>query len=149
MSVGPSTAARFSVSVSVRCSLCCTCLVSVCTANLLANPATSSTLESPLASRPGAKGLGLGDLRPCMNPSAVPRQAQVIAPAGGRGAAPRQPSCCRPPASARARARADTPIRPGERLLAVACGAGGQLLAATDRALYHQAGKAWARLGWE
>src|SRR5262249_20653075 len=34
-------------------------------------------------------------------------------------------------------------------LLAVACGAGGQLLAATDRALYHQAGKAWARLGGE
>src|SRR5262249_41701886 len=42
----------------------------------------------PLASGPGAKGLGLGDLRPCMNPSAVPRQAQVITPAGGRGTAP-------------------------------------------------------------
>ncbi len=52
-------------------------------------------------------------------------------------------------AAARAAARAHAPIRPGERLLAVACGAGGDLLAATDWALYHQTGRAWARLGWE
>jgi hypothetical protein len=52
-------------------------------------------------------------------------------------------------AAARAAARAQAPLRPGERLLAVACGAGGDLLAATDRALYHQAGQAWARLGWD
>ena len=52
-------------------------------------------------------------------------------------------------AAARARARAHAPLRPGERLLAVACSAGGGLLAATGWALYHQAGQAWARLGWE
>ena len=52
-------------------------------------------------------------------------------------------------AAARTRARARAPLQPGERLLAVACGAGGDLLAATDRALYSQAGQAWARLGWE
>jgi hypothetical protein len=51
--------------------------------------------------------------------------------------------------AARAEARAHAPIRPGERLLAVACGAGGELLAATDWALYHQAGQSWARLGWD
>jgi hypothetical protein len=34
-------------------------------------------------------------------------------------------------------------------LLAVACGVGGGLLAATDCALYYQAGQAWARLGWD
>jgi len=52
-------------------------------------------------------------------------------------------------AAARAEARAYAPVRPGERLLAVARGTGGDLLAATDRALYHQAGQAWVRLGWE
>jgi hypothetical protein len=52
-------------------------------------------------------------------------------------------------AAARAEARAHAPLRPGERLLAVACGADGGLLAATDWALYRQAGQAWARLGWE
>jgi hypothetical protein len=51
--------------------------------------------------------------------------------------------------AARAGARARAPIRPGERLLAVACGVGGGLLAATDWALYHQAGQSWARLGWD
>ena len=51
--------------------------------------------------------------------------------------------------AARAAAQAHAPLRPGERLLAVARGAGGELLAATDRALYHQAGQAWARFGWE
>ena len=50
---------------------------------------------------------------------------------------------------AAARARARAPLRPGERLLAVACSAGGELVAATDWALYHQAGQAWARLGWD
>jgi hypothetical protein len=39
--------------------------------------------------------------------------------------------------------------RPGERLLAVARGADGELLAATDRALYRQASQPWTRLGWE
>src|SRR5215831_16399477 len=149
MSVGPSTAARFSVSVSVRCSLCCTCLVSVCTASLLANPATSSTLEAPLASGSGAKGLGSGGPLTMYEPERrFPASASHHA-GWWPGNDPPQPPCCRPPASARARARADAPIRPGERLLAVACGAGGQLLAATDRALYHQAGQAWARLRWE
>ena len=52
-------------------------------------------------------------------------------------------------AAAHAEARAHAPIPPGERLLAVARGAGGGLLAATDWALYHQAGQAWARLGWD
>jgi hypothetical protein len=52
-------------------------------------------------------------------------------------------------AAARAEARSHAPLRPGERLLAVARAAGGQLLAATESALYHQAGQAWARLGWE
>src|SRR5262249_30229456 len=52
-------------------------------------------------------------------------------------------------AAARARVRAHAPLRPGERLLAVACGAGGELLAATDWALYQQAGQSWARLGWD
>jgi hypothetical protein len=52
-------------------------------------------------------------------------------------------------AAARTAARAQAPLRRGERLLAVACGAGGELLAATDWALYHQAGQAWARLGWD
>jgi len=51
-------------------------------------------------------------------------------------------------AAARAGARAYAPLRRGERLLAVARGVGGELLAATDWALYHQAGQAWARLGW-
>ena len=50
--------------------------------------------------------------------------------------------------SARAEARARAPVLPGERLLAVAHGAGGELVAATDRALYHQSGRSWARLGW-
>jgi hypothetical protein len=52
-------------------------------------------------------------------------------------------------AAARAEARAQVLTRPGERLLAVACGAGSELLAATDRALYHRAGQPWTRLGWE
>jgi len=52
-------------------------------------------------------------------------------------------------AAARAEARAHAPVRPGERLLAVAPGTGGELLAATDWALYHQVGQAWVRLGWE
>src|SRR5215472_11735851 len=52
-------------------------------------------------------------------------------------------------AAARAEARAHAPVRPGERLLAVARGTGGELLAATDWALYHQAGQSWARLGWD
>lgn len=52
-------------------------------------------------------------------------------------------------AAARARARAHAPLRPGERLLAVACSVSGELLAATDWALYHQAGQSWARLGWD
>jgi hypothetical protein len=52
-------------------------------------------------------------------------------------------------AAARAEARAHAPVRPGERLLAVARDTGGELLAATDQALYHQAGQAWVRLGWE
>src|SRR5262249_50185061 len=45
----------------------------------------------------GRRTSGRGDLRPCMSTSAVPRQAQVITPAGGRER-PRQPSCCRPAA---------------------------------------------------
>ena len=52
-------------------------------------------------------------------------------------------------AAARAEARAYAPVRPGERLLAVARGADGELSVATDRALYHQASQAWVRLGWE
>lgn len=52
-------------------------------------------------------------------------------------------------AAARAEARAHAPIRPGERLVTVARGTGGELLVATDRAVYHQAGRSWARLGWE
>ena len=52
-------------------------------------------------------------------------------------------------AAARAEARAHADLRPGERLLAVAWAAGGDLLAATDWALYHPTGQAWARLGWE
>ena len=52
-------------------------------------------------------------------------------------------------AAARAEARAHAPVRPGERLLTVARGADGELLAATDWALYHQAGQSWARLGWD
>ena len=52
-------------------------------------------------------------------------------------------------AAARAGVRAHAPLRPGERLLAVARGIGGELSAATDCALYHQAGQSWARLGWE
>jgi hypothetical protein len=52
-------------------------------------------------------------------------------------------------ATVRATARAHAPLRPGERLLAVACGAGGEVLAATDQALHQQAGQAWARLGWD
>ena len=52
-------------------------------------------------------------------------------------------------AAARAETRAHAPLRRGERLLAVARGADGGLLAATDWALYHQAGQSWARLGWD
>jgi hypothetical protein len=51
--------------------------------------------------------------------------------------------------AAREAARAHAPLRPGERLLAVACGADGELLAATNWALYHQRGRSWARLGWD
>ena len=51
--------------------------------------------------------------------------------------------------AARAQARVHVPVQPGERLMAVARGTGGELAAATDRALYHQCGGSWARLGWE
>lgn len=51
--------------------------------------------------------------------------------------------------AARAEARADAPLQPGERLLAVALAVGGGLAVATDRALYHQRGRSWAWLGWE
>jgi hypothetical protein len=51
--------------------------------------------------------------------------------------------------AARAEARADAPLQPAERLLAVARAVGGGLAVATDRALYHQDGRSWARLGWE
>ena len=51
--------------------------------------------------------------------------------------------------AARAGARASAPLRPGEHLLEVACGIGGDLLAATDAALYHEVGQSWARLGWD
>jgi hypothetical protein len=49
----------------------------------------------------------------------------------------------------RAEARAHAPVVPGERLLAVARGAGGELVVATDRALYQQSDRSWGRLGWE
>lgn len=52
-------------------------------------------------------------------------------------------------AAARAGARTHAPLRLGERLLAVACGDRGELSVATDWALYHQDGQAWARLGWD
>jgi hypothetical protein len=51
--------------------------------------------------------------------------------------------------AARTEARANAPLLTGERLLAVARGAGGELVAATDCALYHQTGEVWTRLGWE
>jgi len=51
--------------------------------------------------------------------------------------------------AARAEARAHAPLWPGEHLLAVACGAGGELVAATNWALYHQGGRSWVRLGWD
>jgi hypothetical protein len=51
--------------------------------------------------------------------------------------------------AARAEARAYAPLQSGERLLAVARAVGGGLAVATDRALYHQEGRSWARLGWE
>jgi hypothetical protein len=51
--------------------------------------------------------------------------------------------------AARAQARAHAPFQPGERLLAVARAADGGLAVATDRALHHQHGRSWARLGWE
>ena len=51
--------------------------------------------------------------------------------------------------AARAETRAHAPLRPAEHLLAVACGLDGELLAATDWALYHQTGQAWTRVGWE
>src|SRR5262249_1784342 len=98
MSVGPSTAARFSVSVSARCSLCCTCLISVCTANLPANPAISSTLESPLASGPGAKGLGLGGPSTMYEPERRSPASASHHVGWWPGNDPRQPSCCRPAA---------------------------------------------------
>jgi len=37
---------------------------------------------------------------------------------------------------------------PGERLLAVARDVGGELAVATGRALYHESGRSWSRLGW-
>jgi hypothetical protein len=49
-------------------------------------------------------------------------------------------------AAARAETRAHAPLRPGEHLLAVACSVDGELLAATDWALYHhtgQPGRGW------
>jgi hypothetical protein len=52
-------------------------------------------------------------------------------------------------AASRAEARAHAPLHPGERLLAVARGVGGELFAATDLALYHQIGRDWTRLGWD
>ena len=52
-------------------------------------------------------------------------------------------------AAARAHARAHVLTRRGERLLAVARGADGESLVATDRALYQQASQPWTRLGWE
>jgi len=51
--------------------------------------------------------------------------------------------------AARAEARARAPVQPGDRLLAVSRSASGELAVATDRALYHQSGGSWARLGWE
>jgi hypothetical protein len=51
--------------------------------------------------------------------------------------------------AARAEARAHAPLQPGEWLLAAARAADGGLVVATDRALYHQHGRSWARLGWE
>jgi hypothetical protein len=51
--------------------------------------------------------------------------------------------------AARAEARMQAPLQPGERLLAVARADDGGLAVATDRALYHQQGRSWARLGWE
>jgi len=52
-------------------------------------------------------------------------------------------------AAARAEVRAHAPIRPGEHLLAVARDAHGDVVAATDWALYQQTGEGWVRLGWE
>ncbi len=51
--------------------------------------------------------------------------------------------------AAHAEARAQAPLQPGERLLAVARAADGGLAVAADRALYHQDGRSWTRLGWE
>jgi hypothetical protein len=51
--------------------------------------------------------------------------------------------------AARAQARVHAPLEPGERLLGVARAADGGLAVATDRALHHQRGRSWARLGWE
>jgi hypothetical protein len=51
--------------------------------------------------------------------------------------------------AARAEARARAPVLPGERWLAVAGGVSGELAVATDRALYHDSGRSWERLGWE
>lgn len=50
--------------------------------------------------------------------------------------------------AARAEVREHAPILPSERLLAVARGTGGELMAATDWALYYQSGQSWVRLGW-
>lgn len=49
-----------------------------------------------------------------------------------------------------ARARAGlAPIRPDERVLAVALADRDELVVATDWALYHEAGGSWTRIGWE
>ena len=49
-----------------------------------------------------------------------------------------------------ARARAGVaPVKPGERVLAVALAERDELVVATDWALYHEAGGSWTRIGWE
>jgi hypothetical protein len=50
--------------------------------------------------------------------------------------------------AARARARL-APVRPGERVLAVALTRRDELVVATDWALYHEASGSWTRIGWE
>jgi hypothetical protein len=48
-----------------------------------------------------------------------------------------------------AEVRAQTPLEPGERILLFARDTAGGLVAATERALRHQAGGGWSRYGWE
>jgi hypothetical protein len=84
--------------------------------------------------------------------AAVPGPAEQRRPQGNRGLArwlkARQQDH-RYRHAARAEGRAHAPLEPGERLLAVARAADGGLAVATDRALHHQHGRSWARLGWE